>query len=97
MDNLCCYASRPIAFIVRYIRSRPWTHAAILGFVLAAVGCSVTTQYAVKFLVDTLAGSVSGTGAWIAFLLLVAMIAADCLLWHLASWIASFTFVGVSG
>jgi ATP-binding cassette subfamily B protein len=65
--------------------------------VLAAVGCSVSTQYAVKFLVDTLAEHAPGNGAWRAFLLLACLITSDCLLWRLASWIANFTFVAVTG
>jgi ATP-binding cassette subfamily B protein len=97
MDNSCDYAGHPIAFIVRYLRRRPWSHAAILTFVLAAVGCSVATQYAVKFLVDALAGQSQSDGVWIAFLVLISFIAADNLLWRLASWIASFSFVAVSG
>ncbi len=98
MNNLCCYASRPVAFIARYIWRRPWPHLAILVLVLAAVGCSVTTQYAVKFLVDTLAShAFDSNGIWLAFFLLVALISADSLLWRCASWIASFTFVAVSG
>jgi ATP-binding cassette subfamily B protein len=55
-SSLCRYAVRPIAFVVRYLRRRLWSHVAILTLVLSAVICSVTTQYAVKFLVDTLAG-----------------------------------------
>src|SRR5581483_6673655 len=66
MDNLCRYAGRPIAFVYRYLRRRPWSHAGIVAFVLAAVACSVTTQYGVKFLVDTLAGN--QPGIWLAFL-----------------------------
>src|SRR6185503_18453158 len=66
--------------------------------VLAAVGCSVTTQYGLKYLVDTLAaGPTAARGVWHAFLLLVSLIAADNLLWRLAGWIASFTFVRVTG
>ena len=34
---------------------------------------------------------------WFAFALLVSLIAADNLLWRLAGWIASFTFVRVTG
>ena len=34
---------------------------------------------------------------WTAFLLLGALIAGDNLLWRLASWIANFAFVGVTG
>jgi ATP-binding cassette subfamily B protein len=97
MDDLCRYAGRPLAFMFRYIRLRPGTHLLILAAVMAAVACSVTTQYGVKYLVDTLSASQVDNGVWIAFLLLVSLIAADNLLWRLASWVANFTFVGVTG
>ena len=58
MDDLCSYASRPLAFIFRYLRLRPFSHFAILAAVLGAVTCSVGTQYGVKFLVDTLSQGV---------------------------------------
>ena len=96
-DDLCRFADRPFAFLARYLRARPASHAAIVALVLAAVGCAVTTQYAVKFLVDTLAGHAAASGVWLAFLLLTALIAADNLLWRVAGWIASSTFVGVTG
>src|SRR5882724_8916448 len=54
MDHLSIYARRPIVFLFRYVRRRPKAHAAIFLAVLAAVGCSVSTQYAVKSLVDAL-------------------------------------------
>jgi ATP-binding cassette subfamily B protein len=97
MDDLCRYAHRPIAFIYRYIRRRPGSHGIILAAVLGAVTCSVGTQYGVKFLVDALSHNSIGLGVWSAFSLLVTLIAADNLLWRLASWIANFTFVGVTG
>jgi ATP-binding cassette subfamily B protein len=96
MDDLCGYASRPLAFTFRYIRLRPVSHAVILIAVLAAVACSVGTQYGVKFLVDALSQG-SSVGVWTAFCLLGALIAADNLLWRVASWIANFAFVGVTG
>jgi ATP-binding cassette, subfamily B, bacterial len=96
MADLCEYAHRPLAFIVRYIRLRPLSHGVILVAVLGAVACSVCTQYGVKFLVDTLAHGASA-GVWTAFALLGSLIAADNLLWRLASWIANFAFVGVTG
>jgi ATP-binding cassette subfamily B protein len=95
-DDLCGYASRPLAFVFRYLRLRPLSHAAILAAVLGAVICSVGTQYGVKNLVDTLSLGFSN-GVWMAFLLLVCLIAADNLLWRVASWIANFAFVGVTG
>ncbi len=101
MEDACRYADRPLAFLARYVMRRPKAHAAIMIAVLAAVGCSVGAQYGVKVLVDTLAGNLSGganaADAWLGFLLLASLIAADNLLWRLASWIASSTFVGVTG
>src|SRR6185503_11695407 len=52
MDNLSRYINRPTAFILRYVRQRAAWHLVILAAVLAAVGCSVSTQYGVKYLVD---------------------------------------------
>ncbi len=102
MTDLCGYASRPLAFIFRYIRLRPLSHAVILVAVLGAVICSVGTQYGVKFLVDTLSkghalSEQNGAGVWIAFGLLGSLIAADNLLWRVASWIANSAFVRVTG
>src|ERR1700720_111306 len=98
MDNLSGYANRPLAFVLRYLRQRLASHAVILAAVVAAVACSVGTQYGVKFLVDGLsAGPGRAGGVWLAFALLMSMIAADNFLWRIASWTASFTFVGVTG
>lgn len=98
MDNLSVYAHRPLAFVLRYLRKRPASHAVILAAVVAAVACSVGTQYAVKNLVDGLAsGPTHSSGVWLAFALVISFIAADNFLWRIATWTASFTFVGVSG
>jgi ATP-binding cassette subfamily B protein len=96
LADLCGYAARPLAFIFRYVRQRPVSHAVILGAVLGAVTCSVGTQYGVKFLVDTLSRGASA-GVWTAFCLLGSLIAADNLLWRVAAWIANTAFVGVTG
>jgi ATP-binding cassette subfamily B protein len=97
MDDFCRYAHRPIAFLTHYIRRRPVCHGAILIAVLAAVCCAVSTQYGVKFLVDTLSAGYAASTAWLAFALLVSLIVADNLLWRVASWIGSYTFAGVTG
>ena len=98
MTNLCDFSHRPVAFFLGYLRRRPISHTAIFLAVLTAVACSVGAQYGIKFLVDTLAaGAAATTAVWFAFGLLVALIAADNLLWRLASWIAIKTFVGVTG
>jgi ATP-binding cassette, subfamily B, bacterial len=98
MHDACRYVDRPYAFIFRYVRLRTASHAVIVAAILAAVFCSVTTQYGVKYLVDTLAaGPSAASGIWLAFALLVFLIAADNLLWRLGGWIAGFTFVRVTG
>ena len=98
MDNLSGYARRPLSFVLRYLRRRRAAHVVILSAVAAAVACSVGTQYGVKNLVDSLtAGSSHANGVWLAFGFLMSLIAADNLLWRVASWTASFTFVGVTG
>ncbi|WP_295844017.1 ABC transporter ATP-binding protein [Tardiphaga sp.] len=99
MDDLSGYTQRPFAFVMRYIRRRSASHLIILLAVLAAVACSVGTQYGIKYLVDGLsAGPNSKTnGVWLAFVFLVTLISADMFLWRVASWTASFTFVGVTG
>ena len=98
MDQLSGYAHRPFPFVLRYLRERPISHLVILGSVLGAVTCSVGTQYGVKFLVDSLSGGPAhATNVWLAFVLLMSLIASDNFLWRIASWVASFTFVGVTG
>ncbi|MGH6750989.1 MAG: ABC transporter ATP-binding protein [Bradyrhizobium sp.] len=98
MDNLSGYANRPFHFVMRYLRQRRASHLVILVAVIAAVACSVGTQYGVKFLVDALAaGPAHSSGVWLAFIFLIALIGSDVLLWRVASWTASFTFVGVTG
>src|SRR4051812_42608818 len=98
MDTLSGYAHRPFPFVLRYIRQRLASHVVILSCVVAAVACSVGTQYGVKYLVDALSAGPGRAGAvWLAFVFLMSLIAADNFLWRIASWTASFTFVGVTG
>jgi ATP-binding cassette subfamily B protein len=98
MNNLSGYAHRPLPFVLRYLRQRLASHLVIVTSVVAAVACSVGTQYGVKHLVDGLSAGASRAGTvWLAFVFLMALIAADNFLWRIASWTASFTFVGVTG
>jgi ATP-binding cassette subfamily B protein len=98
MDNLSTYADRPFPLVMGYLRRRLAAHVMILGAVIAAVTCSVGTQYGVKALVDALAAGPSrADGVWLAFALLMGLICADNFLWRVASWTASYTFVEVTG
>ena len=92
------YRSRPIGFLLHYVRLHPWGHAIVLASVLVAVMCSVGTQYGMKRVIDVVsAGPGSGNAVWYAFALLCGLIAADNLTWRLAGWVAARSFVAVTG
>jgi ATP-binding cassette subfamily B protein len=96
--KLASYARRPLAFLFSYIRRHPLAHAIVLSSVFAAVGCALASQYAIKHLIDVLAGGRHHPGPlWSAFAILVGLIAADNLLWRVGGWVASHTFVQVTG
>jgi ATP-binding cassette, subfamily B, bacterial len=99
-NDVSRYDKHPIAFVLRFVYRRWAAHAAILATVLAAVGCLVGTQYGIKLLVDTMMHPGTEGGAADvrpAFGLLVALVAADSVLWRLARLIAHSAFVGVTG
>jgi ATP-binding cassette subfamily B protein len=99
VGNLSRFADRPFAFFAHYVRMRPIAHALVAAVVLAAVGCSVGTQYGVRLLVDALSGPgrIDPSQAWTAFWILIALVASDNLLWRVASYISSYVFVAVTG
>jgi ATP-binding cassette, subfamily B, bacterial len=87
-----------LAFLARYIGRHRRRHIVIVLAVLGAVACSVSTQYGVKLLVDSLSTTPGyGYGPWTAFAMLVSFIVADNLLWRVATWNASYAFVDVTG
>ncbi|HZZ63467.1 MAG TPA: ABC transporter ATP-binding protein [Roseiarcus sp.] len=95
--DLTQYGHRTLAFLGRYVRLRAAPHAAIAVAVLAAVGCSVSTQYGVKRLVDAMSAPSRGESPWLAFCVLVFFIAADNLSWRAAGLMGSYTFPRVTG
>ncbi|HKF63167.1 MAG TPA: ABC transporter ATP-binding protein [Dongiaceae bacterium] len=98
MTDLASYRDRPFVFFLGYMRRRAGMHAGLFLAVVAAAACQVSTQYGIKFLVDTLAlGHQAGDRIWLAFAFLIAMIAGDNLLWRLAGQFASRVIVLVTG
>jgi ATP-binding cassette subfamily B protein len=96
----------PLHFLMHYVTRHPIGHAVVVVSVVAAVMCSVTTQYGMKRLIDVIAagpnaavahGGLLGAGVWSAFLVLCALIAGDNLLWRVGGWAAARTFVAVTG
>jgi ATP-binding cassette, subfamily B, bacterial len=97
--SLARMRGRPMKFLARYVGLHPSGHTIILVAVLAAVGCSVSTQYAMKHVIDVVAmgPQMGATLVWGAFGLLCALVAADNLLWRIAGYTAHRTFVAVTG
>jgi ATP-binding cassette subfamily B protein len=92
------YLSRgPARFLLHYVRRRFFDHFFVLLAVLAAVGCAIGSQYAVKNLVDILGSKTSGNAVWTAVAVLLGVVAGDNLLWRLAGWISTDAFVAVGG
>lgn len=97
--SLPSYVSQSaIGFLLHYARRRLGGHTVVLGSVLAAVGCAIGSQYAIKNLVDVLgSGNATNLNLTTAVGLLLGLVAGDNLLWRLGGWVAAYTFVGVTG
>jgi ATP-binding cassette, subfamily B, bacterial len=97
--SLAAFRGRPMAFLFRYVGLHPVGHAVVLVSVLAAVGCSVSTQFGMKHLIDVVSmGKEAGSPlVWGAFGILCALVAADNLLWRVAGYTGHRTFVAVTG
>ena len=94
--SLPTYASRgPIPFLLHYIRRRLIGHLIVIAAVLAAVGCAIGSQYAVKNLVDML--ETRDRNIWIGVGILFGLVAGDNLLWRLAGWVSTNVFPAVGG
>jgi ATP-binding cassette, subfamily B, bacterial len=89
---------QPLGFLWRYIRRRPIGHTVIFLSVLGAVACSVSTQYAMKHLIDVASiGRMEAASAWQAFIVLCALVAGDNLLWRVAGYVSHRTYIKVTG
>jgi ATP-binding cassette subfamily B protein len=94
--SLPTYVSRgPIPFLLHYIQRRLTGHLIVITAVLAAVGCAIGSQYAVKNLVDML--EARSFNIWIGVGILFGLVAGDNLLWRLAGWVSTNVFVAVGG
>ena len=93
------YASKgAFRFLGRYVRRRFFSHFIVIAAVLAAVLCSVGSQYAVKHLVDVLSTHLPPPPVlWGAVGILLGLVAGDNILWRVAGWASTHAFVAVGG
>lgn len=88
--------SRPLAFLWRYVRARPWHFGGLLGLVVGASICAVAVQYGMKLLVDAMAQSGSNRGAanvWLPLWLFLGLIVMENVFWRLGGWLGCRTVV----
>ncbi len=100
LPDMTRYRGRPLAFLLRYVWLHKLGHGTVLATVIAAVTCSVMTQYGLKRLIDVVSYGPTQQGsdaAWAAFIFLCALIAADNFMWRIGGWVAAHTFVRVTG
>ena len=93
------YHGRPLGFLLHYVFRHRLGHAVVLASVVAAVSCSVFTQYGMKALIDVISlGREAGAAAiWGALGVVVVLIVADNFLWRIGGWVAAHVFVRVTG
>ena len=93
------YHGRPLGFLLHYVFRHRLGHGVVLASVVAAVFCSVFTQYGLKALIDVISmGREAGAALiWGAFGLLTVLIVADNFLWRIGGWVAAHVFVRVTG
>ena len=77
------------AFLAHYLMARAAAFGTLLVLVTGAAACAVGVQYAMKLLVDALAGPRGGHGVQDALLLFLGLIAAETVLWRVSGWIGA--------
>src|SRR3954463_4533663 len=89
------FFSGPLAFVLHYVRLRPWNFIGLVVMVLGAAGCAIAVQYVMKLLVDAMTGPRDGSAAWTALAVFIGLISVESLLWRLSGWLGCLTTVGV--
>ncbi|MES2820412.1 MAG: ABC transporter ATP-binding protein [Pseudomonadota bacterium] len=85
---------RPVAFLWRYVRLRPWHFVLLLALVSSAAGCAVAVQYGMKLLVDAMTvENRQSAHLWPALALFLGMIVVENGLWRLGGWLGCHTVI----
>ncbi len=86
--------NRPIRFLMRYVRRRPWQFGGLLALIVSAAACAVGVQYGMKLLIDAMAAPDRRTvDVWTPLGLFLGLIALENVLWRLGGWLGCRTVV----
>jgi ATP-binding cassette, subfamily B, bacterial len=88
------FPDRPIPFLLRYVRRRPWMCGGLLALVVGAAACAVGVQYSMKVLVDAMAGVTRDEGAvWVALAVFIGLIGLENVFWRTSGWLGCRTII----
>jgi ATP-binding cassette, subfamily B, bacterial len=88
------FPTRPVPFLLRFVRRRPGMHAGFLALVVSAAACAVAVQYGMKLLVDGMAMEPRDNSAvWTALALFIGLIALENILWRSSGWLGCRTIL----
>jgi ATP-binding cassette, subfamily B, bacterial len=88
------FPTRPIPFLLRFVRLRPWMHLIFLSLVIGAAACAVIVQWGMKLLVDGMAGGPEARAeVWTALTFFIIFVGAEFSMWRLAAWQGCRTIV----
>lgn len=86
---------RALPFLLRYVGRRPWQFGGLFALIVAAVGCAVGVQYAMKLLIDAMgAGARASAPVWPPLLAFLGLIGGENLFWRLGGWLGCRAIVG---
>ncbi|QQP93724.1 ABC transporter ATP-binding protein (plasmid) [Skermanella sp. TT6] len=85
---------RPLGFLMRYIKARPWQFGGLFSVIVAGAACAVMVQYGMKLLVDAMASPDRATAdVWTPLALFLGLIAVENVLWRSGGWLGARTIV----
>lgn len=85
--------NRPVPFLWRYVRKRPWHFGGLTALIVSAAACAVAVQYGMKLLVDAMAMGREAGNVWFPFALFIFLIVVENLFWRSAGYLGCRTVV----
>jgi len=86
--------SRPVAFLMHYVRQRPWHFGGMFLLIVGASGCGVAVQYGMKLLVDAMATDDRVNAAvWPPLAVFIGLIVLENAFWRAGGWLGCRTVV----
>lgn len=86
--------SRPVAFLLHYVRQRPLHFGGMFLLIVGASGCGVAVQYGMKLLVDAMATDDRANAAvWPPLTVFIGLIVLENAFWRAGGWLGCRTVV----